>query len=126
VIPAWKTIDRVLDVLFWFPGKREIAKKGKASKKKGNRKSRARSRDALSNSDGSDDDPQVQAEYAAAFDDGEQPSEDLTETIEEFEEREGRGIVASDIDRVIWIFAKWCDLGYDECPFIVPFTSPHS
>jgi hypothetical protein len=48
------------------------------------------------------------------FDEGEQPPEDLTETLEEYEERTAESMQMEAIDRVIWAFVKWDDLGYEE------------
>ena len=55
--------------------------------------------------------------YKAAFEEGEQPKLDLTETVEEWEERTGRELTLDDIDLVVWGFFKWHDLGYDDGRF---------
>jgi chromodomain-helicase-DNA-binding protein 4 len=103
--PLWRTVDCVLDVLLWAPHKRH--QKTKPIKKK--------ARAHVDSGDEVDEDPHIQAEYAAAFDDGEQPSENYTDSVEDFQKRMGRDIAVEDIDRVIWAFIKWADMGYDEC-----------
>jgi hypothetical protein len=110
--PAWKTIDRMLDVLLWYPNKR----KQKQEKKKGRETAKAK-RKVVSDEDEDEEqalDPQIDDELQLAFDEGEQPSDDLTETISEWEARMGRDISAKDIEHVVWAFIKWDDLAYDE------------
>lgn len=88
--PAWKTVDRVLDVLFW-------AKRSKKNKQK--RIERQSERDA---------------EREAVYEHGEMPSADLTETVEEYERRTKRDLDEDRIDHVAWVFFKWQDLGYED------------
>jgi chromodomain-helicase-DNA-binding protein 4 len=111
VMPAWKTVHHVLDVLFWSSEKHS----------KDKRKRRKAAVDDANELDGINADPEIQAEYTAAFDEGEQPSEDLTETVAEYEKRIGREVTTADVDRVIWAFIKWGDLPYDECRSSLPF-----
>jgi hypothetical protein len=107
---AWKTIDRVLDVLLWQPAKR---KGGKAKKKA---QGKRRRREVVPESEEEDDvlDGQIYAEFELAFAEGEQPSEDLTETVREWEARTGQSITTEEIKNVVWAFIKWDDLSYDE------------
>ena len=53
-------------------------------------------------------------ERNAAFHDGEQPSAELTETVDDWERRNKRELTEDDIDVVVWGFFKWQDLGYDD------------
>jgi chromodomain-helicase-DNA-binding protein 4 len=126
---AWKTADRVLDILLWSPDKRNelLKKKSEHNKSKGKGKDNGRGRRVVQSDDESDEinDPRIEAEYAASFNDGEQPSEDLTESVEEFEARKGRKLEVGDADRVIWAFIKWDDLGYDEGEGHLPLRHYH-
>lgn len=101
--PAWKTIDRVLDVLLWRP---RHQRKGWGKKKA------KESKDLDINEDEVDD--SVEKERNLAFERGEQPSDDLMETIEEWESRTSQKFTLDDIDNIIWVFVKWEDLGYDQ------------
>ena len=120
--PAWKRVDRVLDVLLWRPQGRLEAKKqshgrGRKSKGKGKGKKRVETDDE----DMSDNDPQMVAirrELDIAYILGEQPSQDLTETVEEYEDRVGRPLDPDDAHLVVWGFFKWDDLGYDNGTFL--------
>lgn len=105
--PAWKTVDRVLDVLLWYPQRQQAARKGSHKNK------RARIE--------SDDDEAmakiqeaIEKEHVLAFDHGEQPSGDLTETVSEWEARNKHKFTLDNIDKVVWAFIKWDDLGYDQ------------
>lgn len=108
--PAWRTVDRVLDILLWSPGKRLNRLKIKKSHAKGKRKG------AASRVDSEDETTQenIDREYKIAFEDGEQPSADLTETVDEWEKRNKRELTEKDIDLVVWGFFKWNGLGYDD------------
>ncbi|KAI0094367.1 SNF2 family N-terminal domain-containing protein [Irpex rosettiformis] len=97
--PAWKTVDRILDVLLWRPGKRFNKKKSRES-------------------DFSKE--QAEMEKEAAFDVGEQPSNDLVETVDEYCRRTKKPFTEADIDRVVWGFFKWKDLGYDNATWDSP------
>ncbi|KIP12064.1 hypothetical protein PHLGIDRAFT_400060 [Phlebiopsis gigantea 11061_1 CR5-6] len=118
VPPGWKTVDRVLDVLLWktkAPPKKSVGK-GKKAKR------------TIMVSDDEDSSHQVEelldqdtlVERKYAYEDGEQPSEGATESIEEFEERTGRELRESDVDRVAWGFFKWFGLGYEEATWDSP------
>lgn len=98
--PAWKTIDRVLDVRFWnaLPGaNRKHKKKGVVH------------RDQV---DASPLSPREQLERAYA--EGEQPDESLMEELDDWSSRTGEGLSIERIDEIIWVFVKWEDLGYEE------------
>ncbi|KAJ7786129.1 SNF2 family DNA-dependent ATPase [Mycena metata] len=113
--PAWKTVDRVLDVMLWCPRRKQG--KGKASKKgKGKAKRRIDSDDG---SGGSEDDEEAN-ERAAVFDHGEQPSPSSTETLADWKNRTKRKFTTKDADEVAWIFVKWDDLTYDEATWDSP------
>lgn len=116
---AWKTVDRVLDVLLWRPPKR---KQSHVKKAQGKRKGRKR----LPTSEEEDDvfDGQIKAELELAFAEGEQPSENLTETVREWEARTGRNITTDQINSVAWAFIKWDDLPYDESKHSVDLSDP--
>jgi hypothetical protein len=100
---AWKTVDRVLDLLLWRPHR---------SQPKGRKKGKARRR-VDDDSDEAED--EVEAQREAAFVHGEQPGALFTETLEEWEVRTKQSFsVDEHIDDVAWIFVKWEDLTYDE------------
>jgi chromodomain-helicase-DNA-binding protein 4 len=120
--PAWKTVDRVLDVLLWYPQKRALEQ---AAQRRKERKSRSKGKNNSKGKGGShadsdeeeefdDKNSDIEGEYLAAFKDGEQPSENLTETLEEYQARTGKEFGNPEIDVVVWAFFKWDDLGYDE------------
>ncbi|KAI0689886.1 SNF2 family N-terminal domain-containing protein [Cytidiella melzeri] len=107
--PAWKTVDRALDVLLWSPQKR-LARRRQGKKKNTNA--------IRTDSDPEPDD--FESEREAAYDTGEQPSMDLVETVEEFCKRNKKQLSVDDIDRVVWGFFKWKDLGYDNATWDSP------
>lgn len=109
--PAWKTIDRVLDVLFWCPEKRAESQKPK--KQKGRESARKKLK-VVTDEDENELDLRIDDEFQLAFDEGEQPSDDLTETVSEWEYRFNRSIEVGDIEHVVWAFIKWNDLVYEE------------
>ena len=101
ISPLWKTTDRLLDILLWLPRQ----KKAKKSKKS----------TVIDSSEEDDElDENQEEESRAIFDQGEQPSDDLSCTLADWEAAKGRKINVSDIDQVIWTFVKWKDLGYEE------------
>lgn len=115
---AWKTVDRVLDVLLWRPAKREEFGKKKAQGKRKGKKGVVASEEE----DDDDDDDNAEndlanAEFESAFVDGEQPSGHLTETVREWEKRTSQNITTEQIKNVVWAFIKWDDLPYDEGKF---------
>lgn len=110
---AWKTADRVLDVLLWRPqGQNTVRPKKGSGKGKG--KSRRVETEDEDDSDDYEEDEETKAAHDAAFDYGEQPDRTLTETIEQWEERTRDKFSIENIDRVVWCLFKWQDLGYDE------------
>jgi hypothetical protein len=113
---AWKTIDRVLDVLLWRPTKRKDnqLKKKTQGKRKGKKTVPSSSDDDDEDENSNDAHGPIKAELDSAFAEGEQPSYDLTETVREWETRTGRSITTEQIENVVWVFIKWDDLPYDE------------
>ncbi|TFK56559.1 hypothetical protein OE88DRAFT_1730039 [Heliocybe sulcata] len=115
----WKTADRVLDALFWCPGKRDGFRKKPGKKQKGYAKSRI-----VEDSEEDSDNEKYADERDAAFSEGDQPSADLTETLDEWEERTGKTLSAEHAEelsgRVVWAFIKWDDMGYDEATWDSP------
>ncbi|KZT02402.1 uncharacterized protein LAESUDRAFT_661821 [Laetiporus sulphureus 93-53] len=116
----WETVDRVLDVLLWYPDKRSRSRKRKASARGRGRRS---ARIASSEDDSNGEDPEItkaNQDFETAYNEGEQPSHDLTETVDEYESRTGELLSAQDADRVIWGFFKWGDLGYENATWDSP------
>jgi chromodomain-helicase-DNA-binding protein 4 len=101
--PAWKTVDRVLDVLMWSP----LEQRSKANKKRVTRKEMMASADPAATSD-------AQKEWNEAFELGEVPSAQNTRTVDQWEVDKEDELSVDDIDRVVWAFIKWDDLGFDE------------
>jgi chromodomain-helicase-DNA-binding protein 4 len=120
---AWKTIDRVLDVLLWRPTKRKDSQLKKTQeKRKGKKKKTVPSSEDEDDEDENSNDVlhgPIKAELELAFAEGEQPSYDLTETVREWETRTGRSITTDQIKNVVWVFIKWDDLSYDEGKHLV-------
>ncbi|KAI9461026.1 hypothetical protein BJY52DRAFT_1168379 [Lactarius psammicola] len=104
--PAWKTVDRVLDVLMWSPDRQ----RSKTSKK-----AKTTSVDA-----DHPPDPEAQKEWNEVFESGEEPSTRNTRTLDEWEAEKEDDLSVEDIDRVVWAFIKWDDLGYDEATWDSP------
>ena len=99
--PAWKTVDRVLDVLMWCPHEQ----RSKANKREGSNKTTATDTAVASD---------AQREWNEAFESGEVPSAQNTRTLDEWEAQKEDELSIDDIDHVVWAFIKWDDLGYDE------------
>ena len=99
---AWKSIDRVLDIVLWRPT---------ASKQVSHRTGRRMSSRKDDDEDSSTDDERVRLS-SLIFDRGEEPPPSLTETVKEWETHDN--LEKSDIDHVVWAFIKWEELGYDE------------
>ncbi|KDQ63375.1 hypothetical protein JAAARDRAFT_169132 [Jaapia argillacea MUCL 33604] len=114
----WKTVDRVLDVLLWFPQKRL------GTGRKGKQKQPQRRTRRVQSDEEDELDEAVEAERTAAFEEGEQPSADLTETVDEWQDRTGEILTLDHldelVDEVVWAFIKWDDLGYDESTWDSP------
>lgn len=99
----WTTIERVLDVKLRFLPDFVRPRKGKQR--------------VVEDEDmdvDSIEPPQETPEIRQIFDEGQEPAEEMTEAVEEFEDRMRRGLQESDIDRVLWAFIKWDDLPYEE------------
>ncbi|KAF4623265.1 hypothetical protein D9613_002145 [Agrocybe pediades] len=105
VPPAWKRVDRVLDVLFWRPSK----PKGKSNQKR-------KTRMVVSDEEQSDE--EINEALRLVQEKGEQPPDDLTETLEDWEKHDT--LEKSHITKVAWAFIKWDDLGYDEATWDAP------
>lgn len=105
--PAWKTTDRVLDVLFWTVN---TSGRGKRSK-----------RNSVSENDeevGFSLD--LQDLVAKTQLSGEQPSDDYVESLDDYLHTVGKSqLDKKDIKFVAWAFIKWEDLGYDEGEYIL-------
>ncbi|PCH33925.1 hypothetical protein WOLCODRAFT_130070 [Wolfiporia cocos MD-104 SS10] len=114
ILPAWTTVDRVLDVLLFCPEKRS------GYRNKNKKKGRKRGNVVGSDDDGDNDDEEYAAELAASYESGEQPSDDLTETVQEYVARTKTKLTEADIDRVVWAFFKWDDLGYEDASWDSP------
>jgi chromodomain-helicase-DNA-binding protein 4 len=99
--PGWRTVDRVLDVLLF---KRPVKKlKIKLGKRKA---SRVDSDEEM--------EPEARAEFDDAFEHGEEPAAEYTETIAEWERRNKRSITLGEVGDIVWAFIKWGDLGYED------------
>ncbi|PIL31731.1 hypothetical protein GSI_06435 [Ganoderma sinense ZZ0214-1] len=104
--PAWRTVDRLLDIRFWRPKK---SAKGKTRK----------SRTATSDEEESvEEDPIIAKERAAAYGEGEEPSTMVT--LEEFEAQTHEKLNEKHASQVAWAFIKWDDLGYDDASWDSP------
>ncbi|KAI0801048.1 hypothetical protein C8Q74DRAFT_1364698 [Fomes fomentarius] len=103
--PAWRTVDRVLDIRLWRSSK---VLKGKKKKRMVS----------------FDDEDDVTSEVAEARDQahnqGEEPPSHLMVSIEEYESHVGRELNETDASRVAWAFFKWDDLGYDDASWDSP------
>jgi chromodomain-helicase-DNA-binding protein 4 len=110
--PAWKTVDRVLDVLLWAPEKRSNTRRRAGRSHPGNPRVKHVAEDSSADDSVS---TEVENQRSAAYDLGEQPDEDLTETVAEWEKRTKKQLSSEDAGLVIWAFIKWDDLGYEEC-----------
>lgn len=100
--PAWRMVDRLLDIRLWRPKK---PAKGKA------RKTRTATSDEEEDVDA---DPVIAKERTAAYDEGEEPSSDTMVTLEEFEALTREKLGEKHAAQVAWAFIKWDDLGYDD------------
>ncbi|KAA1471579.1 hypothetical protein DENSPDRAFT_799677 [Dentipellis sp. KUC8613] len=102
--PAWKTVDRVLDVLMWTPKpKRKHAKGGKSGHK-----------------NVVETDSEAEAEWTATFEQGEEPRAEYTTPLDDWIREKEDDLEESDIDQVVWAFMKWDELGYDEATWDSP------
>lgn len=108
---AWKTTDRVLDVLFWTTNRSGRRKKGK--------------RDSVVESDEELELPlELQDQLVKTQLKGEQPSDDYTEKVDVFLRTVDKSVLdIKDIKYVAWVFIKWGDLGYDEGEYFFSFIA---
>ncbi|KAF8519115.1 P-loop containing nucleoside triphosphate hydrolase protein [Hysterangium stoloniferum] len=109
---AWRTVDRVLDVRFWVPDGRRQALQHKRSK---SRKGKGRDKSVIKQVEA-----EIEAERIAARMTGEEPSEDLLEIVDEWEERTGYSVSVDQAGDVIWAFVKWNELSYEEATWDSP------
>ncbi|KAG2075089.1 hypothetical protein BDR04DRAFT_1133497 [Suillus decipiens] len=112
--PAWKTTDRVLDVLFWTVNRSGRRKKGK--------------RNSVVGSDGELELPvELQDQLVKAQLKGEQPTDDCMENVDDFLRTVDKSeLDIKDIKYVAWAFIKWDDLGYNEATWDSPPRSDES
>ncbi|KAK0208177.1 SNF2 family DNA-dependent ATPase [Desarmillaria ectypa] len=109
--PEWKTVDRILDIRLWrSKPKKKAANKGKGKCRRVS--SDEEMEDGANSGFGSD--------YDAAFNNGEQPDDNMIETVEDWESRTGEDFTIDNIELVVWAFIKWEDLGYDEASWDSP------
>ena len=109
--PSWRTVDRVLDVRFWYPEKILEDRARKKKKTKRNRKSKAIENDSDDFDEATHD--RMDEEYEAVFDEGRAPSDDFIETIDSWEKRTGAAADTDNIELVVWAYFKWDELGYE-------------
>ena len=102
--PAWKTVDRVLDVRFF--------RSPYAAKPKGKGKKSSKRVDSSDEEEPLDDDAKM--DWERAFEWGDKPDDSFLESVEERVDRTEDDIHMEDIDKVVWAYIKWDDLGYDE------------
>lgn len=88
--PAWKTVDRVLDVYFWSSPRKNKQKGAKA---------------LVQNED---------RVYEAAFLHGDQPADEFLIGVDDWLARNKKKLDAAMAQSVVWAFIKWDDLGYDD------------
>ncbi|EAU92718.2 SHREC complex subunit Mit1 [Coprinopsis cinerea okayama7 len=112
--PPWTTVDRVLDLVFWDD---QSGKKGK--KKKGSARNSRRQQVIESESEGEDMEEDEPEEVTRIFETGELLEDTPTLTAAEWEAAYG-DIAEKDIDKVVYAFIKWDDLGYDETSWDSP------
>lgn len=111
--PAWKTVDRVLDVVLWMPKKPTAV--GKKSQKNNKKQVVVTDDEENEEEEGSVEmGEELEEIKKKIFEEGELPSLENTETAEQWEERTGQTISMKQMKKVVWAFIKWDDLGYDE------------
>ncbi|KAF8846211.1 hypothetical protein BDN67DRAFT_918420 [Paxillus ammoniavirescens] len=109
--PAWKTIDRILDVRFrQTPSKSKSQTRGKGTKKNA----------IVIDGDEEDLPLELQQQLERAYTEGEQPDESLMEEVDEWLTRTKEDLSIKHIDQVVWAFIKWEDLGYEEATWDSP------
>ena len=108
--PAWKTVDRVLDVVIWAPKPKSLSKSKHGKKRQ------------IVTSDEEKDGEEMNEFKKMVFEKGELNSLENTMTAEQWEESNGETISMGLMERVVWAFIKWNDLGYDEGMLSEPLT----
>lgn len=106
--PAWKTADRVLDVLFWTINWSGRGKKGK--------------KNSVVESDEELNLPlELQDQLVKTQSKGEQPNDECMENVDEFLRTVDKSeLDIKDIKYIAWAFIKWDDLGYNEATWDSP------
>lgn len=120
---SWRRIEQVLDVLFWAPHKRVNAVKTKAAKKRGKV---VHSSDSDEGSDSRQEEEKELKNLEALRDDTRKTGrlclgENSTETpLARRRRTGGEPLKMSDIDDVVWCYAKWGELEYQEASWDTP------
>ncbi|KAH7910697.1 hypothetical protein BJ138DRAFT_1064605 [Hygrophoropsis aurantiaca] len=119
---AWKTVERVLDVRFWrtTPKQRQNSKKNRTAKARHGRKSAQVITSDIEEDMEEDIIEERPAEWHKAFDQGEQPDNDLLQSVDEFLSELKESLSPKHIEYVVWAFIKWNDLGYEEATWDSP------
>ncbi|OAX44419.1 hypothetical protein K503DRAFT_765038 [Rhizopogon vinicolor AM-OR11-026] len=106
--PAWKTTDRVLDVLFW-----KVNPSGRRKKSKQN--------SVLENDEEVGLPLELEELLVKTQLKGEQPSDDYVESVDDFlRTMDDSQLVMKHIKFVAWAFIKWDDQGYNEATWDAP------
>lgn len=107
--PAWKVVDRVLDVLLWAPEKRLTRlRKAKTGGRYARMESESEKKERLR-----DAELLIGRERDACYDLGEQPSDDIVERVVDWERRTRQKFTIQHSGLVIWGLFKWNGLNYD-------------
>lgn len=109
--PAWKTADRVLDVLFWTINWSGRGKKGK--------------KNSVVESDEELNLPlELQDQLVKTQSKGEQPNDECMENVDDFLRTVDKSeLDIKDIKYIAWAFIKWDDLGYNEGEYFFPLVA---
>jgi hypothetical protein len=111
----WQTVDRILDVYLWDPlGRRRAQKKKKVVKRRGRPKRHVSDESEAEDSLDVEEQKVIDAQRTAAFEYGDQPSEDLMETAQQWESRTGEKLTIDQACEIAWAYVKWDELPYDE------------
>lgn len=117
-VPAtWRTIDRVLDVRLWDPTRYNQSQRGKNVKARQRGRTTKQKRIESDLEDGTDmdnADEQARAAAIALFEEGEESSQNVLETVKQWEKRTGKTLGSEDAQLVVGAFIKWVDLAYEE------------
>ncbi|KAF9015550.1 SNF2 family N-terminal domain-containing protein [Cyathus striatus] len=111
--PAWKTVDRILDVVLWYP--QAPATRLHVRSNKGVKKDNKVSSLSIKSFK-----VQQEEERASVHDRGEQPSLEFAGTIIEWEQVVEKKVTMENANLVAWAFIKWVDLGYEDATWDTP------